>query len=343
MSSVLMIAPTPFFSDRGAHVRVLNSVLALQAKGNTVTLLTYPLGRDIAGIHTLRPFRLPGYSKNSPGFSWYKPLLDIILFVYAFAMLSKRSYGYIYAHLHEGALIGICLKPFFHLKVVFDSQGSLTGELTAQQTVRTGSLMSRQLFKLEKWITNYSDEIVTSTEGLAKFTRSLLTHHVPVRVVKDLPSRHLFNPNVIPVVYTLPKNKIIVLYLGGLQPYKGIDYLLDAIPHTSDQYHFLIMGYPIDYVQEKAAKLKIENRITLTGKIPYEKAPSFLKLGQIAVSPKTLESGEANAKIYNYLAMNLPVVCFEGPENRSILGDKGYYAKHKDSRDLAETIMKVKV
>jgi glycosyltransferase involved in cell wall biosynthesis len=58
----------------------------------------------------------------------------------------------------------------------------------------------------------------------------------------------------------------------------------------------------------------------------------------VAVSPKTLESKEANSKIYNYLAMGLPVVCFDMLENREILGDKGIYAKYKDIKDLAQKI-----
>ena len=37
---VLMIAPTPFFSDRGCHVRILEEARALQRAGAAVTIGT---------------------------------------------------------------------------------------------------------------------------------------------------------------------------------------------------------------------------------------------------------------------------------------------------------------
>jgi len=77
------------------------------------------------------------------------------------------------------------------------------------------------------------------------------------------------------------------------------------------------MGYPVEDCKKLAKELNVEDRITFTGKIPYEKASSYLKLGDLAVSPKTLESGEANAKLYNYLAMGLKVVCFDSKEKSS--------------------------
>ena len=159
-----------------------------------------------------------------------------------------------------------------------------------------------------------------------------------ISVVKDIPDKSIFNTKVKPAKLNLPKNKKIVVYLGGLQLYKGISYLIQAIPYTNKKFHFLIMGYPIEDAQNLAKQLNVQDRITFTGKIPYEKAASYLKLGDVAVSPKTLESGEANAKIYNYLAMKLPVVCFDIPENRKILKAKGFYAKHKDVIDLARKI-----
>ncbi len=335
---ILMIAPTPFFSDRGCHIRVLNSYLRLKREKNKVTLMTYPLGRDIKGVETKRIFSLPGYKKTSPGFSFYKPFLDFFLLIKCFWEMKKGKYDLIYAHLHEGALIGIILRKFFKKGVVFDAQGSLVGELTAQGTIKEGSFLGKIIFKIEKYITQNTDEIITSTNSLKDFMITNIKPKADVKVIKDLPDKSLFNKNVKPAKIKLPKNKKIVVYLGGLQKYKGIDYLIKAIPLVDKQFRFLIMGYPVEYAKNLAKKLGVEKRITFTGKIPYEKAPSYLKLGDIAVSPKTLESGEANAKLYNYLAMGLRVVCFDIPENKEILGDNGIYARHKDYKDLAKAI-----
>ncbi len=335
---ILMIAPTPFFSDRGCHIRILNSYLRLTREKNKLVLITYPLGRNIQGVNIKRIPNLPGYKKTSPGFSFYKPFLDFFLLIKCFGEMRKEKYDLIYAHLHEGALIGIILRKFFKKRVIFDAQGSLVGELIAQGTIKDGGFLKRAIFKIEKYITQNVDEIITSTAGLKKFMMTKIKPKTSVKVVKDLPDKLLFNKNIKPAKLKLPKDKKIVVYLGGLQKYKGIDYLIKAIPLTDEGFHFLIMGYPVEYAKSLAKKLGIEKRITFTGKIPYEKASSYLKLGDVAVSPKTLESGEANAKLYNYLAMGLGVVCFDILENREILKDKGIYAKHKDYKDLAKKI-----
>lgn len=339
---ILMIAPTPFFSDRGCHIRVLNSYLDLKSKGHKITLLTYPLGRDLLKIKPMRVSKIPGYSKTSPGFSIYKPFLDLLMLSKAKKEMKKNDYDLIYSHLHEGALIGYFLKKKFNKKLVFDSQGSLVGELEAGGQLKNKSILSKTMQKIEKFITKQPDEIITSTEGLKNFILNNLKIEKPIKVVKDFPNKALFNKNVKLAKLDLPKGKKIVAYLGGLQKYKGIDYLLKSIPHVNKKIHFLIMGYPLDYVTSKIQELNISDRVTLTGKISYEDAPSYLRLGDIAVSPKTLESGEANAKIYNYLAMNLPVVCFDMPETREIKKEfpksKIFFAKHKDVKDLARSI-----
>ena len=337
-----MLAPTPFFSDRGCHIRVLNSYLRLKSEGHKVTLVTYPIGRDVMHIKPIRISNLPGYSKTSPGFSLYKPLLDLLLWKKAKKEMKFNNYDLIYGHLHEGALIGYLLKKKFGKKLIFDSQGSLVGELKAGGTIKNKSWMSKIMRKLENFITNQPDEIITSTEGLRNFIQKSLKINKPVSVIKDLPDKTLFNNKVKPARISLPRGKKIVVYLGGLQRAKGIDYLLKAIPYVNDKYHFLIMGYPLDHVEQMIKDLKIQDRVTLTGAIQYEKAPSYLKLGDIAVSPKTLESGEANAKIYNYIAMNLPIVCFDMDETRELKREfpkaKFFFAKEKDVKDLARKI-----
>ena len=77
---ILMVAPTPYFSDRGCHVRIFEEARALRALGHNVSICTYHLGRDQDGVPTYRTLRVPWYSKQSAGPSWHKPYLDILLF-----------------------------------------------------------------------------------------------------------------------------------------------------------------------------------------------------------------------------------------------------------------------
>ena len=64
---ILMVAPTPFFADRGCHVRILLETNALTAMGHEVLISTYGLGRDLPGIDTVRTQRIPWYRKLAAG------------------------------------------------------------------------------------------------------------------------------------------------------------------------------------------------------------------------------------------------------------------------------------
>lgn len=340
-SRVLMIAPSPFFADRGCHVRILNAYLRLKKQGDDVTLLTYPIGRDIDGVKIIRIASLPNYKKTSVGFSWYRPLLDLLLLIKAMGEMRRNSYDYIYGHLHEGAIIGEILRFLFKIPVIFDSQGSLVSEMQSHSGLKKGGGISAVLGRVEKIITEHADEIITSSHELANYIRTNFSFNGTLTTIKDFPDCSIYNQQVEPADIRLPEGRQIAAYLGGLQPYKGIEYLLRAIPHVDQRYHFLIMGHPPEIWMQLVSDLGIGGRVTFTGSVKYEEAPRYLKLARIGLAPKTLESGETNGKIYQYAAMGLPTVCFDIPENREILsgaGMKGYFAKEKNIEDFAQKI-----
>ncbi|MDQ6908577.1 MAG: glycosyltransferase, partial [Chloroflexota bacterium] len=63
-----------------------------------------------------------------------------------------------------------------------------------------------------------------------------------------------------------------------------------------------------------------------------------LALGDVAVAPKLSET-EGNQKIFNYLATGLPVVAFDTPASREILGDRATFATRGDAGSLAECLV----
>jgi glycosyltransferase involved in cell wall biosynthesis len=77
--------------------------------------------------------------------------------------------------------------------------------------------------------------------------------------------------------------------------------------------------------------------VTFTGRIPYEQAPLYLSVGDLAVSPK-ISLTEANGKLFNYIACGLATVAFDTPVNREILGEAALYAKFGDASELAGAI-----
>jgi glycosyltransferase involved in cell wall biosynthesis len=56
------------------------------------------------------------------------------------------------------------------------------------------------------------------------------------------------------------------------------------------------------------------------------------------VAPK-VSATEGNGKVLNYMAMALPVVAFDAPVNRELLGDLGLYAPHGDAAALGDALL----
>lgn len=337
---VLMIAPTPFFADRGCHVRIYEEIRALQGQGCEIVLCTYHIGREMEGVKTERIIDIPWYKKLEAGPSWQKPLLDILLLIKSFRTARRFKPDIIHAHLHEGAFISRFISWWFSLPLLFDYQGSMTAEMADHGFLKKGGLFFGLLRRLEKWINMGAKIIVPSSSGSAE--QLLSEFHIPqekVQVVTDGVDTDIFRPGY-PVDdlrkrLGIPENRRVIVYLGLLNEYQGVDLLIDTVCDVikrAPDTHFLIMGYPdVERYKGMADRFGVAANVTFTGRIDYGEAPMYLCIGDIAVSAK-LSKTEANGKVYNYMAAGLPTVCFDTPVNREILGDTGVYAEF-GSRD----------
>jgi glycosyltransferase involved in cell wall biosynthesis len=340
-----MIAPTPYFADRGCHVRIYEEARALTKLGHEVCIVTYHLGRDMPGVRVVRTPQIPWYNKLEAGPSWHKPYLDILLLWKSFNEIRTYRPHLIHAHLHEGALIGSILKRLFHLPLLFDYQGSLSGESLNHGFFRENSSLMKLFKRFERFIDHRADLAITSSDS----GRNELIHEwgmAPEKVINliDGVDTDVFQPLLRSEARSelgVPDHVKLVVYLGLFNRYQGIDLLLDAIAIVKAEapdVHFLLMGFPDEEYQRKAEAMCIDDVTTFTGRVQYDRAPFFLSAGDLAVSPK-LARTEANGKLFNYMACGLPTVVFDNEINREILGDDGIYVTHGDTASFAKTIL----
>lgn len=332
----LMVAPTPFFSDRGCHVRILEEIKALKRHGVDILLTTYHLGKDINGIDIRRIINIPWYKKLEAGPSLHKLYIDLLLLLKTGHVFIKEVPTVIHCFLHEGAFISEVLKGFRHTPVIFDLQGSLVDELVSHRFIRSGNIFYYIFKILEKYIDRRADRIIVPT-NLLKY---LLINEfkIPCEKIDIIPDGvdiKFFLPLEDKVGVRrslgLPIDKKVVVYLGLLTGYQGLDLLLEvikAIKRIRTDVYFLVMGYPnVELYMKKADLLGISDITRFTGRISYQQAPIYVGIGDVAVSLK-LSKSEANGKLLNYMAVGIPVVCFDTPVNIEILGDLGIYAEY---------------
>lgn len=334
--TVLHIAPTPFFSDRGCHMRIKGIINALNKKAVHNILCTYQHGRNIAHIETIRIARIPGYTKKEPGPSPFKYLADILLFFKACSAIHKRRPHIIHGHLHEGALIGWAARTcFFWRKIplVFDMQGSLTGELEAHGYFNRFKPLKQVFWMLEYLITRMPNYFVCSSQSSVNILRADF-HVKPYRILlaSDGYDFEKADPVVIRALkkkINLPVDRPIVIYTGLLMEVKGLSILQKIILEANKRNihcHFLIVGYPGQVMIDFIEKHGLKDFCTIAGRVPYEQLHNYMGLASIALEPKNLDFGEASGKLLNYMGAGLPTICFDTENNRQILGENGYYA-----------------
>ena len=346
---VLMIAPTSFFADYGCHVRILEEARILERLGSRVTICTYHNGRDLDGIDIRRTMSIPWRKGYEVGSSRHKVAFDVLLSLRAVAAIYQVKPQIIHAHLHEGALIGYPLSKLWRVPLVFDFQGSMTGEMVDHRFLSPTSGYYAPLHSLEQLIDRAMPRILaSSTHAADLLVNQFGCSRQRITCLPDCVNTRVFMPvprdeNLLRLKSSLgiPEGRVVVVYLGKLAEYQGTDHLLHAARILCGRHanvHFLIAGYPyVERYRQLARELGIADRVTFTGKVCYEDAPQLLSLGDVAVSPK-LSLTEGAGKLLNYMAMALPTVAFDTEVSHEYLSECGVYAARGDSDDLARCL-----
>lgn len=346
---ILTITATPFFSDRGCHMRIYNEAKFLQKFGAVVKICAYHNGKNIDGLDIERIGKVNWYKRTAPGFSWGKFWLDIKLIFLCRRLIRSFRPDIIHAHLYEGLGIGYVAKKlaFRNVPIVFDLQGDLDEEF---RNYNKENYIARRIFvRLSKifisrcdWLVLSSERILAKVEKLfkAKDRIFIIKDGVDLDLFRDTPELAEDEQKKIEEAAKWKADKKLLIYIGGLSDSKGVGALLEAFGDRAGGWKLLVGGFGNDeekykkYVEEK----NLQDVIRFVGKVEYFSLPVFMALADAAIDPKNASS-ESSGKLVNLMATRLPIICFNNDFNRSRLGEKGYYMKTFD--DLGEVLGKV--
>jgi glycosyltransferase involved in cell wall biosynthesis len=249
--------------------------------------------------------------------------------------------------MHEGALIGGVTGKALRVPVVFDYQGSLTGEMVDHGFLNPEGPFYRFTRRMERLICHMPDAILTSSMRAEENLRHAFgVKPDRIHALPDCVDTERFNPGILDDsqkqelkrALGIPEARAVVAYLGLLADYQGIPQLVEAaalLTQKGANVHFLMMGYPrVDYYRRLALEAGVADRMTFTGKIGYHDAPRHLALGDLAVSAK-VSATEGSGKVLNYMAMAQPVVASDTPVHREYLDGLGIYGAPGDAQGLA--------
>ena len=329
-------------------MQIYEQARALQKRGHEVKIITYHIGRDMPDVVIIRiPRAAPWYKKLTAGASLTKIYLDFFLIFTVWKEAKKWKPDILHGHLHEGCLIGWIVSLFTGIPFIFDLQGSFTGEIIVHKFIKKGGIIYNILFIFEKWLNRRPSLIMThSTSRKKELIEVFGILEQKITTIFDGTNLDLFRPypknHALFEKYKIPKDKIMIVYLGRLEEYQGIDLLIQSIPaviKNNSSAYFLIFGYPnVEKYKEMTDNLGIGQSVTFGGKIDYERAGEYISLGDIAITLKL--DVEDNGKLYNYMACSLPVIALDNFVNREVVGEYGFYVPESTPEAVSSVILK---
>lgn len=136
----------------------------------------------------------------------------------------------------------------------------------------------------------------------------------------------------------------IILYVGRLDPRKGIDILIKAVPKilSKKEIEVWIVGSGRDRnkLERMISKRKLNNKIKLFGEIEYEKLPEYYRRANIFVHPARFLEPFGRTLI-EAMSFGVPIVASDIGVSPEILEGCGLSFKNNDPLSLAEAVLKL--
>ncbi|HTX06124.1 MAG TPA: glycosyltransferase, partial [Steroidobacteraceae bacterium] len=289
---ILLVAPQPFYQERGTPIAVRMLAETLCGQGHAVDLLTYHEGADldIEGLRILRTPALPGLRHVPIGISWKKLVCDLLISGRLLGLALSRRYDVIHA-VEEAVFPAILLRSSGGPRIVYDMDSMLGESLVSKWRLLRPAL--RLLRAIERAVIRRTDAVFAVCNDLACNVR-VDAPGVPVFLIEDvaLPAQQ-YSGGAEPLRELLGLRGELALYIGNLQRYQGIEQVVRAmalVPKERELTLVIIGGWPEDIRRVRALvrKLHLEEQVYLLGPRPLAQLEGFLSQADLLVSPRLL-------------------------------------------------------
>lgn len=321
---ILVLAPHPFFQQRGTPIAVRELLEFLSAEGHHVDVLTYHEGEDveIANCRIVRIPRIPGVRGIRPGFSFKKLICDLVMARKLLTMLRETRYDLIHA-VEESVFMASAVQRLFGIPFVYDMDSTLSEQMVEQH----GALapVRNWLQRVEKAAVRGSLAVLAVCPALMDSAR----RHSKDKLVACVEDSTLLGPepsDVERLRSDFGPAYPLFLYVGNLERYQGVDLLLEsfaealgAIPAA----RLAIIGGAqgdIKRYQERVEDLGLKAMVRFLGPRPLADLGGYLAQADVLVSPRLL-GNNTPMKIYSYLDSGVPILATRLPTHTQVLDD----------------------
>lgn len=341
---VLLLAPQPFYQGRGTPIAVALLARSLVKAGHEVDLLTFGEGQeyDLKGAEHYRLRNWFGLRDIRPGPSFKKLVLDVFFFFKLIGMLWNKNYQVVHA-VEESAFMAMCVCPIFGVKYVYDMDSHMTTQIIDK--VPAISVLEGVLGFFESLPMRFASAVVPVCDALGDIVARYRSEGVfilkDVSLVEGDPDGSI---DVIDVRAKLGKDSSIIMYIGNLETYQGIELMLEAFAQViKDQKEArlaIIGGEPehIEFYRQFAERLNIGEAVCFFGKQPVELLNAYMKQATILVSPRT-QGVNTPMKIYSYLDSMVPVLATNLPTHTQVMTEDFSVLVSATPADMAKELI----
>ncbi len=321
---ILLLAPHPFFQQRGTPIAERALLQVLAAAGHEVDVLTFPEGEDPdipnCRIHRISP---PAWTRGvRPGFSLKKLVCDAFLLGRLLKMVRRGRYDVVHA-VEESAFLALLAKWIFGVPYVYDMDSGLARSMMDRFPAL--KMMRFLLDGCERLAVRASCGTLAGCRALDIQARAWHPQGIiaPLEDVSLAGSGTLEAPDLIPEEW---RRDPIVLYVGNLEPYQGIDLLIAgfarALPEVP-RARLVIMTGSLDRVPQYRSlseRLGIAGSVGFAGPRPVEALGDCLRQATVLVSPR-VHGENTPMKIFSCLDSGRPLLATRLYTHTQVLDD----------------------
>lgn len=341
---ILVLAPQPFFQNRGTPIATKLMVEELADLGHEVHLLVFAEGEEIEipGVTIHRCPRIPGVHNIPPSISWKKIVCDEGMFFKAISLQRKYSFDVLHAG-EEAVFMAQVLKIILKVPFIYDMDSSLPIQLVDKLHF---------LAPIRRLLEMFERSAIRSSIGVVAVCRALediATQYAPDKNVVRLEDISLLDDckegdELLRETYDIEGP--IMLYVGNLERYQGIDLLLESFQVALSQGcagNVVIIGgndSSIATYREKAERLGITRKTWFCGPRPIELLGHYLSQADILLSPR-IQGNNTPMKLYSYLDSGKAVLATDLPTHTQVLNSEISYLAPPHTGEMAEGMVRL--
>ena len=335
---ILVLAPQPFFQERGTPIAVKLLVEELARLGFDVHLLVFHEGEDVVmdGVTLHRIPAVAGIKNIPPSISWKKIVCDGVMFFSMLRLLKKYDFDLVHA-VEESVFLVRGVSLFSRIPYVYDMDSSLVIQIIDKLSF---------LRPFRSLLTFFEKNAVRGSSGVVAVCRELegiAKEYDPEKRIVRLEDISLLDENARSdelLRERYPVSGPIMLYVGNLEGYQGIDLLLESFRLARQQGcggSLVIIGgtkETIAHYRAKAGTLGIGEYTFFCGMRPVALLAHYLRQADILLSPR-IQGNNTPMKLYSYLASGKVVLATRLPTHTQVLDDRFACLVEPDAESMA--------